>query len=113
MGEKSGAGEVRTGWLNLHPATGGLVLALDWLLFSGEALSAGVATPLSATLGGLAAALAAYRIQTKKAHDAPGRALLKAILAGVVVGLPFPVAGTALGAMILGSSALRRPKLGR
>ncbi len=51
MGEKSGAGEVRTGWLNLHPATGGLVLALDWLLFSGEALSAGVATPLTATLG--------------------------------------------------------------
>lgn len=101
----------KTGWLNLHPATGGLVLALDWLLFSGEVLSAGAVTPLTAALGGLAAALATYRIQAARAGDAPRAARLKALLAGVAVALPFPVGGTALGSIILASSGLRR--LGR
>jgi hypothetical protein len=102
-----------SGWLNLHPATGGLVLALDWLLFSGEALSLGTATPLTATLGGLATALATYRIQSKMAGDLSRPARLKAILAGVVVALPFPVGGTILGTMILASSGLNRLRSGR
>ena len=109
--EQSQAGA--RGFRNLHAATGALVLALDWLLFSGEALSAGVATPLTATLGGLAAGLATARIQSKWAGDSPRSARLKGLLAGIVVALPFPVGGTALGGLILASSGLDRLRRGR
>lgn len=114
MSDRSEAPEKkRTGFLNLHPGTGALVLGLDWLLFSGEALSAGAATPITATLGGLAAGIASYRIQTKLAHDATRSAFWKALVAGVVVALPFPVGGTLLGSLILASSGLRRLGIGR
>ena len=88
------------------PATGGWILALDWLLFSSNVLSASLATPVAMAAGFVLGGAGAYWLQKKKANDAPWRAALKALLAGIVVGAPWPIGGTLVGGWILLSSGL-------
>jgi hypothetical protein len=92
----------------LHPAAGGLILGLDWLLFSGTAATMGLATPLSASLGFVVGSIGTAAIQRKLAGDSRTTAALKGLAAGVVVGVPFPIAGTAVGGGILVLSGLDR-----
>jgi len=88
------------------PATGAWILALDWLLFSANALSAWLATPVVMVVGFVLGSAGAYLAQRRGANDAPWRAVLKAILAGIVVGLPWPMGGTLVGGWVLLSSGL-------
>ena len=88
------------------PATGVLILALDWLLFSTNTLSAWTATPIVMLVGFVLGSAGAYMIQRRGADDAPWSAVLKAVLAGIVVGLPWPVGGTLIGGWVLLSSGL-------
>lgn len=92
------------------PATGAWVLALDWLLFSSNVLSAGTATLLVMVAGFVLGGAGAFAIQWRLAGDAPWKAFLKAILAGIVVGLPWPVFGTAFGGWLLLYSGLGNAK---
>jgi hypothetical protein len=48
----------------------------------------------------------AYLVQKKWSNDVPWRAVLKALLAGIVVGLPWPLGGTLVGGWVLLSSGL-------
>ncbi len=98
------------------PATGAWILALDWLLFSSNTLSAWTATPIVMVVGFVLGSAGAYVIQRRGANDAPWSAVLKAVLAGIVVGLPWPVGGTLIGGWVLLSSGLgnaRKEVLGR
>jgi len=98
------------------PATGAWILALDWLLFSTNTLSAYAATPLVMIVGFVLGGAGTYLIQRRGANDAPWSAFLKAVLAGIVVGVPWPVAGTLIGGWVLLSSGLgnvRKEDLGR
>jgi hypothetical protein len=98
------------------PATGAWILALDWLLFSTNALSAFAATPIVMVVGFVLGGAGAYVIQRRGANDAPWEAVLKAALSGIAVGLPWPVAGTVLGGWVLLSSGLgdaKKEVLGR
>ena len=88
------------------PATGLLIMGLDWLLFSEEAASLGLLIPFTAPLGFLAASIATYHLQTKHGLDAKPVAALKGLLAGILVAIPFPLAGTMIGGAILASSGL-------
>jgi hypothetical protein len=88
----------------LLPLTGLWILGLDWLLFSEEIVTFELATPVIATIGFALGALGTYYFQTKFANDHRGLAWLKALFAGVVVGLPFPLAGTFVGGWILVNS---------
>lgn len=90
----------------LHPAAGGLILGLDWLLFSSEMATGGLALPLAAVLGFVVAGLGTSFIQRFWAKEGWGRALLKGILAGIVVGVPVPIGGTLVGGAVLASSGL-------
>lgn len=94
-----------------HMASGASILGIDWLLFSGNALSAGMATLptmlLGFTLGGVSTAL----IQRFVAGDSTPKSLAKALLAGLIVGTPTPVAGSALGGVIMAVSGLSRFQL--
>jgi len=90
----------------LHPASGGLILGLDWLLFSGTAASGGLAMPLSVTLGFLFGTMGTAACQRFIAKERWRKALGKGLLAGVVVGVPFPIGGTVLGGAVLASSGL-------
>jgi hypothetical protein len=88
------------------PATGLLVLGLDWLLFPKEVATFGLATPLTAVLGFLAGSIGAFHLQRHYGRDTTAMATLKAVLAGIFVGLPFPLAGTFVGAWVLATSGL-------
>lgn len=90
-----------------HPASGALILGLDWLLFSGVVFSGGAGLPVSITLGLLLGGLGTFLLQRRAANDALKPALLKASLAALTVGLPFPVAGTMIGGGIVLLSGLR------
>jgi hypothetical protein len=105
-----------SGWLSwlvdplpeqfLLPATGLLIVGLDWLLFSKEALTAGLALPVTMVAGFLAGTLGTYHLQRRFALNSKPVALAKALLAGVFVGVPFPLAGTIVGAWVIATSGL-------
>ena len=90
----------------LLPATGAWILVLDWLLFSSNLLSAWLATPVVVALGFLLGSAGTYLFQSRAAKDAPWTAFVKAGLAGIVVGLPWPIGGTLVGGWVLLSSGL-------
>lgn len=93
-----------------HPASGALILALDWLLFSGNVFSLGLGTPALASAGFALGLASVTVVQRRYGHDALGKSALKGLLAGVAVGVPLPIAGTAVGALILSLSGLNRWK---
>jgi len=88
------------------PATGAWIFALDWLLFTSNALSVWLATPVVIVIGFVLGSAGAYLAQRRGANDARWNAILKAVLVGVVVGLPFPIGGTLVGGWVLLSSGL-------
>ena len=88
------------------PATGLLIMGLDWLLFSEEAASFGVLIPFTSVTGFLAGSIGTYLLQTRHGLDAKPAACLKGLLAGILVGIPFPLAGTLVGGAILAGSGL-------
>ena len=92
------------------PATGMWILVLDWLLFSSNVLSAWLATPAVMVLGFVLGCGGSFLAQRKAANDALWTATLKALLAGVVVGLPWPIGGTLVGGWVLLTSGLADAK---
>ena len=88
------------------PATGLLIMGLDWLLFSEEAASFGVLIPFTSLVGFVAGGIGTYLLQTRHGLDSKPAAWLKGLLAGILVGIPFPLAGTLAGGAILASSGL-------
>lgn len=90
----------------LHPATGALILGLDWLLFSGTLATGGAALMLAVVLGLTLGGIGTCCIQRFWAKERWSRALLKGVLGGMVVGLPFPIGGTLVGGAVLASSGL-------
>jgi hypothetical protein len=98
--------EPEPGKTPLHMLSGAAILGMDWALFTGNLATGGLATVL-VSLGGFAAgSVAVTGIQRFVAGDSWGRSLVKGITAGAVVGVPMPIAGTALGGAILGWSGL-------
>ncbi len=86
----------------LLPITGLWVLGLDWLLFSSNiALTGGLATPLIVVLGFVLGGAGTLFFQKYFAQDATWKALLKALVIGVLVGAPWPLAGTLVGGWVL------------
>ena len=88
------------------PATGLLIMGLDWLLFSEEAATLLIAVPFTATFGFLAGSIGTYYLQTRHGLDPKPVAILKSLLAGFLVAIPFPLAGTLAGAWIVATSGL-------
>jgi len=98
------------------PATGLWILVLDWLLFSSNVLSAWLATPAVMVLGFVLGSGGAFLAQRRAANDTLWSATLKALLVGIVVGLPWPIGGTLVGGWVLLNSGLadaRKEILGR
>ncbi len=92
------------------PVSGLLILGLDWLFFSSNALSGGLATPLIVVLGFITGTAGTFILQRWFAEDPWWKAAIKALIAGVVVGAPWPIGGTILGGWVLLSSGLRMGK---
>ena len=94
-----------------HAASGASILAMDWLLFSGNILSGGMATLPAMVLGFALGSVSTALIQRFVAGDPTFKSLAKALAAGLIVGVPTPVAGTALGGVILAVSGLSKSQL--
>ncbi len=92
----------------LHPASGALILGLDWLLFSGNIATLGLSTVASVGTGFLLGGVGTGWIQYRYGGDHFGTSLTKGILGGLTVGLPLPVAGTAVGGGVLALSGLNQ-----
>ncbi|HVT30996.1 MAG TPA: hypothetical protein VHE81_23525 [Lacipirellulaceae bacterium] len=88
------------------PATGLWIMGLDWLLFSEDAASFGLSIPFTCVVGLLAGSIGTYHLQTRYGLDSRPVALIKALLAGILVGIPFPLAGTLAGTWILANSGI-------
>lgn len=92
----------------LHPASGALILGLDWLLFSGSIATLGLSTPSSVVGGFVVGGLGTGWLQYTYANEGIGTSIAKGVLGGLTVGIPLPVAGTAVGGAVLALSGLRR-----
>ncbi|HUB66034.1 MAG TPA: hypothetical protein VL981_00955 [Candidatus Methylacidiphilales bacterium] len=89
-----------------HPASGVVIIALDWLAFGTDLLSDFLALPIICVLVFLLTFPILYLIQSKWSFDTKASALGKAFLGAFLVGLPFPITGTLLGAAVLGLAGL-------
>jgi hypothetical protein len=92
----------------LHPATGALIFAVDWLFFGADALSLGLSTVVTSLAAFAIAAAGTWWVQRTRARDSRTRAAIKALFGGVVAGIPTSIAGTAVGAAVLMLSGRRR-----
>jgi hypothetical protein len=89
-----------------HPASGVVILGLDWLLFGSDLMTDFLALPVMCVVGFLVTFPLVLAIQRKWSHNAWPQALGKAFLGAFMVGLPFPITGTLLGAAILALAGL-------
>lgn len=90
-----------------HPASGAAILGVDWLCFGLE-WPLGPASMAAMSLAAFAFTYATVeRLQRERHGDEPRVARAKAVFAGLAAGVPFPVTGTLLGALILLLSGLR------
>jgi hypothetical protein len=89
-----------------HPASGVVILGLDWLAFGTDFLTGFMALPVLCVLSFLISFPVIFAIQRKWTQDGLSAALGKAFLGAFMVGLPFPITGTLLGGAILALSGL-------
>jgi hypothetical protein len=89
-----------------HPASGVVILGLDWLAFGTDFLLGFLALPLICILSFMVSFPLVFVIQRKWSKDRISVALGKAFVGAFMVGLPFPVTGTLMGAAILALSGL-------
>ena len=97
----------------LHPVSGLIILGLDWLFFGSNLLSGGALTIVWSLVGLLAGGLSVMLVQKRIQGDSTKSSFWKGLIAGVAVGLPFPIVGTALGAFVLTLSGLDMLKPGK
>jgi hypothetical protein len=90
----------------LHPASGLLILAVDWLFFAPEAATFEVAAILTCPLAFAVTAAGVFWIQRRKNGDSFGSAAAKAFFGGIVAGIPTSIAGTIVGTLVLVLSGL-------
>jgi len=90
----------------LHPYAAALILALDWLVFSGVVASGGAAYVGGSVAAFFLALTGVTLIQRRIGRNGTGLSLLKGMGAGAIVAAPFPVAGSLVGGFILGLAGL-------
>jgi hypothetical protein len=90
----------------LHPASGLLVLGVDWLFFAPEAVTFASAAIITSPLAFLITTAGVFWIQRQKNGDSIGSAALKALLGGIVAAIPTSIAGTIFGTLVLTLSGL-------
>ncbi len=93
----------------LLPLTGVWILALDWLLFSSNLMTAGVATPIIVLIGFIVGGIGTTILQKAIAGDRLWKAILKGLFAGIAVAVPWPLMGSLLGGWILLAAGMRKP----
>ncbi len=89
----------------LHPMSGILVIALDYLCFGGEIT--GILIPVAVVVAFVATFIGVYIIQRNLSENPKGKSLFKAFICGVITAFPLPIFGTVLGSVVLAVSGLQ------
>ena len=89
-----------------HPASGVVILGIDFLVFGLEAVSGFLDLPIMCALAFFTTLPLVWVIQSRWAKDENSTAFGKAFLGAFLAGLPFSIAGTMLGAAVLALSGL-------
>jgi hypothetical protein len=89
-----------------HPASGVVILGIDFIVFGTEAVSGFLDTPLMSVVAFLATFPLVFFVQRRWSLDRLPAAFGKAFLGAFMAGLPFSIAGTIYGAAILALSGL-------
>jgi hypothetical protein len=89
------------------PSSGLVILGVDWIAFGVNLPTKFLLTPLICLIAFGVTFWAVARIQ-RDDGDSPRTAYLKAFLGALAAGVPFPIAGTVVGAAILLLSGLPR-----
>ena len=92
----------------LHPASGALILGVDWLFFGAEVVSLETAGVFGSLAAFATTTLGVFWIQRAKRRDSRAAAAAKALFAGVVAGIPTSIGGTVLGTLVLVLAGLKR-----
>ncbi len=92
-----------------HFYAGLLILGVDWLAFTMNLPTGFLATFLTSTVAFFSAWIAVYHVQKNFSGDSFWVSALKATFGAVAAGIPFPIAGTLLGGVILMLSGLKPP----
>jgi hypothetical protein len=90
----------------LHPASGLLILGVDWLFFAPEAMTGEFAAIITSPLAFVIVTGGVFLIQRKRNQDSFGGAMVKALLGGIVAAIPTSIGGTILGTLVLILSGL-------
>jgi hypothetical protein len=91
----------------LQPASGLLILAVDWLFFAEEAVTLGFAIPIACFLAFVTTTAGVYWIQRKKGGDTVSAAAAKALFGGFIAAIPTSIGGTILGTFVLLLAGMR------
>jgi hypothetical protein len=89
-----------------HPASGVVILGLDWLIFGTDLMTGFLALPVMCVLAFCFSFMLLIAIQRKWAGNSLPTAAWKAALGAFLVAIPLPITGTLLGAAILTLSGL-------
>jgi hypothetical protein len=89
-----------------HPASGVVILGVDFVVFGTEAISGFLDTPIMSVVAFLVTFPLVFLIQRRWCADRNSVAFGKAFLGAFMAGLPFSIAGTIYGAAILMLSGL-------
>lgn len=114
-GEQEGehAEDSRAHWsrlLGLHPLVAFGMIAVDMMLFGGEAASLGIGLMVTIPVA-LALAIPCILLQRYSFKDTWGAAVGKGLMVGVLTAIPFPIGSplTVVGG-VLGLRGLKKPK---
>lgn len=91
----------------LHPLSGLAILLIDNAFFIGEIASLGFSLPVTCMLAFLSSLAGVGLIQRLLARDDWKPSIAKGVLGGLAAGVPFPIAGTLAGGIIMAVSGLK------
>ncbi len=91
-----------------HPLSSAITIVLDNLISGPEDVIFPLSIPVTMALAFTACTISVTLTQRHLAHDPWGVALAKGFAAGIIAGVPFPVTGTAAGALMLGWSGVNK-----
>ena len=97
--------------LRIHRLSGAWIFLIDWIFFGVNAITAGLATPVVSILAFLTGGTGVFLIQKLLNKDSFGQAFLRGLIAGVMAGIPFSIAGTVYGSWVLAMAGMRREDL--
>lgn len=94
-----------------HPLSSLIIIILDGIWGLGEITATttvvGLPTiPLLMIAAGVSCSVSVTLNQRYLAHDTWGEAIAKGVTAGIIAGIPYPVAGTSVGAVMLAWAGL-------